>query len=69
MLLGRVTYEMFAGVWPAITDEVGFADRMNTLPKHVVTATATDPTWNATSYDKPLKRSHLTGGRHPLAIA
>ena len=48
MLLGRVTYESFASAWPSISDEVGFADRMNSLPKHVVSATADEPTWNAT---------------------
>lgn len=47
MLLGRVTYEMFASAWPSITDEVGFANRMNGLPKHVVSSTAAEPTWNA----------------------
>jgi hypothetical protein len=36
MRLGRVTYEMFAAVWPLMTDEQGFADRMNSGPKHVV---------------------------------
>ena len=29
MLLGRVTYQGFAQAWPGRTDEVGFADKMN----------------------------------------
>gem|GEM_PF-5224818 len=29
MLLGRVAYQGFAKAWPAMTDEAGFADRMN----------------------------------------
>jgi dihydrofolate reductase len=32
LLLGRVTYEHFAAAWPSLTDEQGFADRMNRLP-------------------------------------
>jgi hypothetical protein len=31
-LLGRVTYEGFAAAWPSITDEVGFAEKMNSMP-------------------------------------
>lgn len=47
-LLGRVTYEMFAASWPDVTDEQGFADRMNAMPKYVVSRTVTQPAWNAT---------------------
>ncbi|WP_238357540.1 dihydrofolate reductase family protein [Cohnella zeiphila] len=36
LLLGRRTYEGFAEAWPSRTDEDGFADRMNGLPKFVV---------------------------------
>ena len=32
LLLGRVTYEGFAAAWPSVSDEVGFADRMNSIP-------------------------------------
>jgi dihydrofolate reductase len=46
MLLGRVTYEGFAAAWPGITDEVGFAERMNSMPKHVVSSTLTELGWN-----------------------
>src|SRR5437870_7930336 len=46
MLLGRKTYEGFAKAWPSITDEVGFADKMNGMPKYVVSTTLTDPEWN-----------------------
>ncbi len=46
LLLGRVTYEGFAAAWPTITDEAGFAERMNTLPKHVVSSTLTQLGWN-----------------------
>jgi dihydrofolate reductase len=44
LLIGRVTYESFAGAWPTYTGE--FADRMNAMPKHVVSTTLREPTWN-----------------------
>src|ERR687888_1395829 len=48
-LLGRVTYEGFAAAWPSRTDEAGFADKMNTMPKYVVSTTLSDPTWTNTT--------------------
>ena len=42
LLLGRVTYEGFAKAWPAMEDPVGFADKMNAMPKYVVSNTLTD---------------------------
>ena len=46
LLLGRVTYEGFAAAWPGRSDEQGFADRFNSIPKYVVSTTLTNPTWN-----------------------
>jgi len=46
LLLGRVTYEGFAAAWPSRTDEAGFADRMNSLPKFVVSTTLDQADWN-----------------------
>jgi dihydrofolate reductase len=46
LLLGRVTYEGFAAAWPGRTDEVGFADKFNSMAKYVVTTTLHDPEWN-----------------------
>ncbi|GAC1514315.1 MAG: dihydrofolate reductase family protein [Gemmatimonadaceae bacterium] len=44
LLIGRVTYESFAGAWPKRSGE--FADKMNAMPKHVVSTTLRDPAWN-----------------------
>jgi dihydrofolate reductase len=46
MLLGRVTYEGFAKAWPGMTDDVGFADKMNGMAKYVVSKTLTQADWN-----------------------
>lgn len=46
LLLGRVTYQGFAAAWPSRTDKEGFADRMNSLPKFVVSATLDKAEWN-----------------------
>lgn len=47
-LLGRVTYEGFAAVWPDRegTDEDGFAQRLNGMPKYVVSTTLETAGWN-----------------------
>ncbi len=46
LLLGRVTYEGFAQAWPSMKDEQGFAERMNSIPKYVVSTTLSQATWN-----------------------
>jgi dihydrofolate reductase len=46
MLLGRKTYEGFAEAWPSRTDEAGFADKMNSMPKYVVSNTLESADWN-----------------------
>jgi dihydrofolate reductase len=47
LLLGRVTYEGFAGAWPSREGE--FADRFNSMPKYVVSSSLENPTWNNTT--------------------
>jgi dihydrofolate reductase len=44
LLLGRRTYEFFAARWPSRSGQ--WADRLNNLPKYVVSATLEDPDWN-----------------------
>jgi dihydrofolate reductase len=45
LLLGRITYEGFSAAWPE--RDGPFADKMNAMPKDVVTSTTTDLGWNA----------------------
>jgi dihydrofolate reductase len=44
LLLGRRSYEWFAARWPSRSGEL--ADRLNGLPKYVVSSTIGDPAWN-----------------------
>jgi dihydrofolate reductase len=47
-LLGRKVYEGLASVWPTISDDTGFADRVNGIPKYVASRTLEEPLeWNA----------------------
>jgi dihydrofolate reductase len=44
LLLGRRSYEWFAARWPSRTGQL--ADRLNRLPKYVVSSTLDHPSWN-----------------------
>jgi dihydrofolate reductase len=43
LLLGRRTYEGFAAAWPRMQNE--FADKINNMPKYVISSTLEDPEW------------------------
>ncbi len=43
-LIGRRTYEFLVSRWPSRTGEL--ADRLNSLPKYVVSSTLERPAWN-----------------------
>jgi dihydrofolate reductase len=47
ILLGRVTYQLFAGYWPKVTEgeEKPFADRLNATPKIVFSKTLDEAPW------------------------
>jgi dihydrofolate reductase len=55
MLMGRRTYEWFAARWPMRTGVL--ADRLNSLPKFVVSSTLEDPAWD----NSTLLRGDLLG--------
>ena len=44
LLLGRVTYQSFAAAWPSRKNE--FADKLNSMPKYVVSSTLEKAEWN-----------------------
>src|SRR5262245_27195631 len=44
LLFGRRSYEFFAARWPSRSGEL--ADKLNSLPKYVVSSTLEDPDWN-----------------------
>src|SRR3954451_18337215 len=46
LLLGRRTYEGFSAAWPERDGE--FADKMNTMPKDVVSSALRAPAWAGT---------------------
>jgi dihydrofolate reductase len=54
LLLGRTTYQGFAGAWPDHPEEGDYKDRMNSMPKHVVTTTLSELEWNATRIEGDL---------------
>jgi dihydrofolate reductase len=51
LLLGRTTYEGFAAAWPS--REGDFAEKFNTMPKHVVSSTLRDPEWTNSTVIAP----------------
>ncbi|GAC1400499.1 MAG: dihydrofolate reductase family protein [Ktedonobacteraceae bacterium] len=60
LLLGRVTYQGFAKAWPSVTGTGDFGDRMNSLPKFVVSTTLKELEWN---------NSHLIKGNIAEEVA
>lgn len=59
ILLGRVTYQMFAGYWPKVTKgkEKTFADKLNSIPKIVFSKTLKSAPWGDWDDAKVVKSS------------
>ena len=49
LLLGRKTYDGFAAAWPKRDRSDPFTDKINSMPKYVVSSTLTDPEWENTT--------------------
>ena len=62
LLFGRRSYEFFAARWPSRTGAL--ADRLNSLPKYVVSSTLEDPDWNNSTV---LKGDVVTEVSNPCA--
>jgi len=61
-LLGRITYEGFASAWPTMErDEAGFADKMNGMPKYVVSTTLKKAEWNNSTIIKSNVVEEISG--------
>jgi dihydrofolate reductase len=59
LLLGRVTYEGFAAAWPSMQkDSSGYTDRMNSLPKYVVSTKLNNAKW----HNSKIIRDNVAGG-------
>jgi dihydrofolate reductase len=55
ILLGRITYDGFAAVWPTVDDPEGFARRINSLPKYVASRSLKKAAWqNSTLIEQDL---------------
>ena len=73
MLWGRRTYEFLAGRWPSRRGPL--ADRLNSMPKYVVSSTLEAPAWNNTTVlkgdaiDEVLKLKQAIGGEIVVAAS
>ena len=64
MLLGRRSYEYFASRWKSRTG--GWAARLNSLPKYIVSSTLVDPDWNNSTVLKGDVASEVTALKQQL---
>jgi dihydrofolate reductase len=70
-LLGRVTYEGFAKAWPTMPETGDFGERMNSMPKYVVSTTLTHAEWQnstilSTNVVEEIKKLKEPPGQHIL---
>src|SRR5207302_7797816 len=63
-LLGRRSYEWLAARWPSRSGDL--ADRLNSLPKYVVSSTLEDPDWNNSTVLKGDAPNEVSKLKHEL---
>ncbi len=66
LLLGRKTYDSFAGSWPTVPEREGvsdgekvYAQLLNAMRKVVVSTTLTDPSWEHTDVLTDVRREEI----------
>jgi dihydrofolate reductase len=64
LLLGRRSYDWFAARWPSRSGEL--ADRLNSLPKYVVSSTLQHPAWNNSTVIKGDVLNEVSKLKHEL---
>ena len=64
LLLGRRSYEYFAARWPARTGE--WAERLNSMPKYVLSSTLRNPAWNNSAVLKGDPVAEVSKLKHEL---
>ena len=65
LLLGRRSYEWLAARWPSRSGEL--ADRLNSLPKYVVSSTLEEPNWNNSTVLKGNVVDEVSNLKHELS--
>jgi dihydrofolate reductase len=63
-LLGRRRYEFLAARWPSRSGQL--ADRLNSLPKYIVSSTLVDPDWNNSTVLKTDVVTEVSKLKHEL---
>jgi dihydrofolate reductase len=73
LLLGRKTYDIFAGYWPNATEDLTVADKFNSIPKYVASRTMKTADWKGTvvigtNLMKDVAKAKQAGGTGALAV-
>lgn len=62
IIYGRMTYEMLAPYWSSLkNNEMGIADKLNNVPKYVVSSTLKRAEWNNSTIIKENAVEEITG--------
>jgi dihydrofolate reductase len=64
LLLGRRTYDIFAGYWPTAPADDSFTELINALPRYVVSRSLTEASWPGTTILRSVEDVAATKDRH-----